>query len=54
MNNEAIKVGDIVQSKRIPTVIGRVVEVTGYGTGVVIVDGRRLNTVMNYWRKIRR
>lgn len=51
---EDLKVGDVVQSVQIPTVIGRVVEVTGYGTGVVIVDGRRLVTVMKYWKKIRR
>lgn len=54
MSDEKIKVGDLVQSKQVPTLIGRVVAVNRDGTGEVIInDSRKLLFVLDQWRKIR-
>lgn len=54
MSDDNLKVGDLVQSKEVPTLIGRVEEVNGDGTGKVVVnDNRRLLIVLDLWTKIR-
>lgn len=54
MSDDNLKVGDLVQSKEVPTLIGRVVEIVEEsGCGIVLVNDRSLFVVLDQWRKIR-
>lgn len=55
MSDLNFNVGDIVQSRRCPTLIGVVEEVPYVDKDIILVDvnGRHVMSPASYWRKIR-
>lgn len=48
-----IKVGDVVMSRKCPTLIGVVEKVGSGGSGIVRVNDKLVLTVLEYWRKVK-